>query len=90
MREPGCDGTARVAERDRILSDFAGAFTSVFTSVLGPALGRFCRNARGATSIEYALIAGLVFLAVVGSLRTYAARVNGVYNQITTAVTQNN
>ena len=86
MREPGCDETARVAARDRILSGFAGAFTGIFTRVLS----RFSRDARGTTAIEYALIAGLVFLAVVGSLRTYASRVNGVYGRISTAVSQNN
>ncbi len=50
---------------------------------------RFAADARGATSIEYALIAGLVFLAVVGSLRLYASKVSGVYLNIGNAISQN-
>lgn len=51
---------------------------------------RFARDARGATSIEYALIAGLIFLATVGSIRLYSSRMNSVYGQITTAISQSN
>lgn len=50
---------------------------------------RFATDARGATSIEYALIAGLVFLAIVGSLRLYASKVSNVYLTIGNAITQN-
>lgn len=50
---------------------------------------RFATDARGATSIEYALIAGLVFLAVVGSLRLYASKVGNVYLNIGSAISQN-
>ena len=82
MRVPDCERMARVAAHVRILSGFAAG--------LGPLLSRFRRDAHGATAIEYALIAGLIFLAVVGSLRTYASRVNGVYDQISPAVSQNN
>lgn len=50
---------------------------------------RFATDAGGATSIEYALIAGLVFLGVVGSLRLYATKVGNVYTNIGNAITQN-
>ncbi|MFK5600476.1 Flp family type IVb pilin [Methylobacterium sp. HMF5984] len=54
-----------------------------------PAKRRFAADARGATSIEYALISGLVFLAIVGSLRLYASKVSTVYQTIGNAVSQN-
>lgn len=53
----------------------------------GPA--GFRVNASGATSIEYALIAGLIFVAVIGSMRLYAARVSTVYQTIGNTISQN-
>ena len=50
---------------------------------------RFLGDARGATSIEYALISGLVFLAVIGSLRLFASKVSTVYLTIGNAISQN-
>lgn len=56
-----------------------------------PALARrLARDARGATSIEYALIAGLVFVVVIGSIRLYSSRMDTVYAQITGAISQAN
>jgi len=54
-----------------------------------PRKRRFAGDASGATSIEYALIAGLVFLGVVGSLRLYATKVGNVYTNIGNAISQN-
>ena len=54
-----------------------------------PRKRRFAADTRGATSIEYALIAGLVFLAVVSSLRLYASKVGNVYLTIGNAISQN-
>ncbi len=51
---------------------------------------RFARDQRGSTAIEYALIGSLIFLVAAGSLRLYATRMSGVYNQISTAVSQAN
>ena len=51
---------------------------------------RFARDARGATSIEYALIAGLIFMLAVGSIRLYSSRMNTVYGQITSSMSQIN
>lgn len=50
---------------------------------------RFAADASGATSIEYALIAGFVFLAMIGSLRLYASKVGVVYATIGNAISQN-
>ena len=51
---------------------------------------RFARDARGATSIEYALIAGLIFMITVGSIRLYSSKMNTVYGQITGSMSQIN
>ncbi|KQP61552.1 hypothetical protein ASG40_02435 [Methylobacterium sp. Leaf399] len=40
----------------------------------------------GATAIEYALIAGLIFLAVVGGINSYASNMGGMYGKIETAM----
>lgn len=52
-------------------------------------LHRFGRDTRGATAIEYALISGLIFLAIVGALNFYAERMKIMYGKIETAVTKN-
>lgn len=51
---------------------------------------RFARDACGATSIEYALIAGLIFMVTVGSIRLYSSKMNTVYGQITGTMSQIN
>ena len=51
---------------------------------------RFARDARGTTAIEYAMIGALIFVAAAGSLRYYASRMNPIYGQISTAVSQAN
>jgi pilus assembly protein Flp/PilA len=43
---------------------------------------RFWSDRSGATAIEYGLIAGLTFLAVVGALRFYADRMTAMYQYI--------
>lgn len=50
---------------------------------------RFATDAAGATSIEYALIAGLIFVVICGSLRLYASKVNDVYVTIGNTIVQN-
>lgn len=50
---------------------------------------RFAADASGATSIEYALIAGFVFLVAVGSIRVYASKVGQVYTNIGNTISQN-
>jgi len=46
---------------------------------------RFLKDTSGSTMIEYGLIMALVFLAIVGALRVFADRTNGMYNYISTA-----
>lgn len=43
---------------------------------------RFLFDESGATAIEYALVAGLVFLAIVASVTNFALSVNKMYNNI--------
>jgi pilus assembly protein Flp/PilA len=52
------------------------------------AAARFGNDERGATAIEYGLISGLVFLAIVLGIQSYADSMNGVYSAIETAITK--
>jgi len=47
---------------------------------------RFWRDERGATAIEYTLIVGLIFLAVVGAIRAYTNTTDGMYDDINTTL----
>jgi pilus assembly protein Flp/PilA len=42
----------------------------------------FLKNEHGATAIEYALIAALIFLAIVGSVAFLGERVTALYTNI--------
>jgi pilus assembly protein Flp/PilA len=50
-------------------------------------LKRFFKDERGATAIEYAMITGLIFLALVTVLYTYRDSMHSMYDHIGTAVT---
>jgi pilus assembly protein Flp/PilA len=47
---------------------------------------RFLKNESGATAIEYALIAGLVFLVIVGSVTLFASKATGTFDKVSAAV----
>ncbi len=49
-------------------------------------LKRFFADERGATAIEYALITGMIFLAIVTVLYTYGDSMHGMYDRIGTSV----
>ncbi len=49
-------------------------------------LRAFLRNEQGATAIEYALIATLICVAIVGALTLYASSVGNMFNNISGAV----
>ena len=49
-------------------------------------LQRFWRDERGATVIEYGLICGLIFLAIVASVRSFASNTGGMYGRISAAM----
>ncbi|MGH1570065.1 Flp family type IVb pilin [Methylobacterium sp. P31] len=82
MDEPSCGRAETGLMRIRSQSGFAGRMIAWGT--------RFARDVRGSTAIEYALIGSLIFVVAIGSIRYYASRMNGVYSQINTAVTQSN
>ncbi|MNJ01558.1 Flp/Fap pilin component [compost metagenome] len=42
-------------------------------------IGRFLRNESGATAIEYGLIAGLVFLAIVAAVGAFTSKAVGMF-----------
>ena len=49
-------------------------------------LHSFAHSKSGATAIEYGLIAGLIFLAIVTSLNDYGNNMDVMYNKITVAI----
>ena len=49
-------------------------------------LKRFLRNERGATAIEYGLIAGLIFLAILAGVNLFAANANAMFGKVSGAV----
>ncbi len=50
-------------------------------------LARFFKNQNGATAIEYAVIVGMIFLAIVTAVEIYTQRTNALYQKIGNAVT---
>ena len=50
------------------------------------AASRFLRDEEGATAIEYALIVGLIFLAIVGAVRQYTSETSRMYSEISSAI----
>jgi len=49
-------------------------------------LKQLIRERSGATAIEYSLIAGLIFLAIAGSIRAFAESRDKVYEDISSAI----
>jgi pilus assembly protein Flp/PilA len=49
-------------------------------------IGRFVRDESGATAIEYGLIVALIFVAIIGAIRTYADNTSTMYVTITSAL----
>lgn len=46
----------------------------------------FCKDEDGITAIEYALIAALIFLAIIGSVAATGTSVQGLYQSVATEV----
>lgn len=49
---------------------------------------RFLRDTSGSTAIEYGLIVGLIFLAIVTSLRLFADRTGAMFEYIATNISK--
>ncbi len=49
-------------------------------------LRRLAENRRGATAIEYGLIASLVVIAMIGALKGLAGTTTGMWNNVSDAV----
>ena len=47
---------------------------------------KFLTDDSGATAIEYALIASLIAVAIIGTLTTEAASLNNVFSEVSTAL----
>ncbi|GJE40727.1 Flp family type IVb pilin [Methylobacterium persicinum] len=52
------------------------------------AFRRFKDDAGGATALEYAMIGGLIFAVIAGSLKLYGSKLDGVYGQIGSTMAQ--
>lgn len=48
---------------------------------------RFLRDERGATAMEYALIAGLISILLITGATSIGTSMNGMYGQVVTALT---
>ncbi len=46
----------------------------------------FWHDTRGATALEYALIIGLFFMAIVGAITTFTDSMGTMFQKITTAI----
>jgi pilus assembly protein Flp/PilA len=49
----------------------------------------FLADQRGATAIEYALICGCIFLAIVSAVTTFSVAVTNMFNTVSTAMSAN-
>jgi pilus assembly protein Flp/PilA len=47
----------------------------------------FARDDRGVSALEYAILAGIIVLALVASLGTFSTALTGLWTKLTTAVT---
>jgi len=56
------------------------------TQVIGGALRRFVRDERGATAIEYALLASGVSIVIAGTVATLGSNVKNMYSGVATAL----
>ena len=56
------------------------------TRAIRAALGRFLRDDRGATAIEYAIIASGISIVIVGAVLILGATVKGFYTSVATAL----
>ncbi len=45
-------------------------------------LGRFLLSEEGTTAVEYAIIASLIFLAIVAAVTSLGGRVRGLYESV--------
>jgi pilus assembly protein Flp/PilA len=51
-----------------------------------PALKNFLRDDSGATAIEYAIIAGLIFLVIIVSVAAVGTALTNTFNEVSTNI----
>jgi pilus assembly protein Flp/PilA len=49
-------------------------------------LKKFIRENNGATAIEYALLAALIFVVVIGGINALGGKTSGLYNNVSSNV----
>ncbi len=72
-------------QQDERLSDAAGR-RPAGGLVARPHLKRFLRDTRGATAIEYAMIAALVFLAIITSVTAFGNKTASIIITVSAAI----
>jgi pilus assembly protein Flp/PilA len=55
--------------------------------VLHSALKRFARDDSGATAVEYAIIAGLIFLVIIAAVAAVGTALTNTFNEVATNLT---
>jgi pilus assembly protein Flp/PilA len=58
---------------------------SAYVVLQGFVAGLRCRGDRGATAVEYTLIAGLIALVIAGAVAALGTKVNSLFNSVVTA-----
>jgi pilus assembly protein Flp/PilA len=53
---------------------------------VGIFIRRFARDASGATAIEYSIVVGMIFLAIVSAVQLFTDNTNAMYNHIEASI----
>ena len=53
---------------------------------VGNFIRRFARDASGATAIEYSIVVGMIFLAIVSAVQLFTDNTNAMYNYIEASI----
>jgi pilus assembly protein Flp/PilA len=69
------------AEGHGFIPDAARRFAA-YSNVAGPSLTRFATDNRGATAIEYAVIASLISIVIVGGAAAIGTQLNTFFQSI--------
>ena len=50
-------------------------------------IARFCRDTRGATALEYALMSGLIGLFILGAVNTFSTQLTATFSALSALFT---
>lgn len=69
------------SKRHGFIPDAARRFAA-YSNVAGPSLKRFALDSRGATAIEYAIIASLISIVIVGGAASIGTSLKDFFNSV--------